>query len=210
MLILVDKDEFSSRWLDSSLFTSGGKQDQTKTNPQKGGRDMEISKLTISPQIAKQNSTQTQILKWMQEHPKRCKHTNISQLAREIPVTGVNALSRRTTIKNMVNNQMLTRFGGKRDAQFLINYLHKNIPQEVFENAPPEEQKLFKQTLEGIKRGKTLSTEGVLVTKTEKKKETKENEHLQKEIKIEDTNKHIEISIDITDGKINININQNN
>lgn len=169
---------------------------------------MEVSKLTLSPKVKKQSSTQTQILKWMQEHPKRCKHTNISQLAREIPIVGLDALSRRTTIRNMVDNQMLTRFGGKRDAQFLINYLHKNIPQEVFENAPQEEQKLFKQTLEGIKRGKTLSPEGVLITKTETKKE--KNEHLQKEIKIEDKNKDIKISIDITNGKINININPNN
>lgn len=171
---------------------------------------MEVSKLTLSPKVQKQSSAQTQILKWMQEHPKRCKHTNISQLAREIPVIETDAINRRTIIRNMVNNQMLTRFGGKRDAQFLINYLHKNIPEEVFDNAPPEEQKLFKQTLEGIKKGKTLSPEGVLVTKTETEKDTKENEHLQKEIEIEDKNKHIEISIDITNGKINININQNN
>lgn len=125
---------------------------------------MYVSKLTLKPETAHQESTQTKILKWMQEHPNALNSTNSAQLARTMRISGVTTGTARQVVQKMVNNQVLERFGGKRRARYHINYLHKDIPADILASAPLEEQLRVKQTLGRLKPGQYLDDIGCTIT----------------------------------------------
>lgn len=126
---------------------------------------MEVSKLTLSEQTAKQTSTLSQVLRWIQEHPRLCINTNIARLARQMPSSIGAQNTKRMMLSNMVRNQVLTRFGTKFNSRFLINYLHRDIPQEVLNNAPESEKETVKRIKTEVEQKKqTLTNEGVIVT----------------------------------------------
>ena len=125
---------------------------------------MYVSKLTLKPETAHQESTQTKILKWMQEHPNALNSTNSAQLARTMRISGVTTGTARQVVQKMVNNQILERFGGKRRARYHINYLHKDIPADILASAPLEEQLRAKQTLGRLKPGQYLDDIGCIIT----------------------------------------------
>lgn len=125
---------------------------------------MHVSKLTLKPETAHQESTQTKILKWMQEHPNALNSTNSAQLARTMRISGVTTGTARQVVQKMVNNQVLERFGGKRRARYHINYLHKDIPADILASAPLEEQLRVKQTLGRLKPGQYLDDIGCTIT----------------------------------------------
>lgn len=98
---------------------------------------MEVSKLTISKELAHQESHTTKILRWMQQHPNAMYDTNITAMSQQ--VTGFStATSIAQTIERMLKKGFIDRTGGKRRADFYINYYHPQIPPEILKNAPEE------------------------------------------------------------------------
>lgn len=98
-----------------------------------------------------------------------------------MPNFGVSYDAKRIALTNMVNNQILTRFGTRFKARFLINYLHKDIPDEVLAKAPENERKEVERIkARALEENKKLTPEGVVVTLAPEKEkhndtETKEN-----------------------------------
>lgn len=129
---------------------------------------MEISKLTLSPRVSAQKSAQRQILEWIQQHPNQMRNTNCRTLAKSMRISGYKDVSIQQYIRRMIDNQMLTRFGGKRRANIRINYFHKDIPQDILDSAPKEEKDLVAKTLAGIKSNQYIDETGCVTTKSEK------------------------------------------
>ena len=125
---------------------------------------MNVSRITLTPETAHQESTQTKILRWMQEHQWALNSTNSAQLARTMRLSGVTTGTARQVIQKMVNSQVLERFGNKRRARYHINYLHKDIPADIIASAPLEEQLRVKQTLGRLKPGQYLDDIGCTIT----------------------------------------------
>ena len=127
------------------------------------------AKIKLSHDIAHQKSTKGAVLEWMQENPQLCKNTNATAIAKALVnskgvLRGTTAVAVRQAICSMVNNQMITRFGNKRRANFYINYLHKDIPPYVLENAPKEERERRKAIEEGLDINQRLDDAGCIVT----------------------------------------------
>lgn len=114
-----------------------------------------VSKFEVSPQLRRQESYVTTILKWMQDNPEQMKRTTMSRMARTMKlgnVTPQTEIHIRQTLHNMSTRGILTYAGGRGRAKktFFINYLHKNMPKEVIERAPEEDIKRHEE-LAGIK-----------------------------------------------------------
>lgn len=193
-----------------TCLQSGGKQDQYKNNPQRKELDaMEVSRLALSPELQKQTSTKTKILKWIQDHPNRSKNTNIAKLSREMQITGTTYDTKHIALNQMVNNQMISRFGNKFNSNFIINYLHKDLPQEILENAPAHEKENIRIIkAEAEKNKQELTTEGIRVSKIEtqpnstqetktKTGETDGKSKPQPQIEVSKKEKQISITINI-------------
>ena len=126
---------------------------------------MFASKIKLKEETARQKSSSGKILEWMQEHPSHCKNTNAAILAKSIALDGIGTVnSIRQIIQRMVNNQMLSRFGNKRRSNFYINYLHKDIPPYVLENAPEDFGKAREELEAGLKENQHLDEYGCVVT----------------------------------------------
>ena len=135
---------------------------------------MITSKVTLSEGMAHQKSSKGQILEWMQNNPSRCRNTNATVLARSMQSEGISKFdSLRQLIQKMVNNQMINRYGNKRRANFFINYMHKDIPPYILENAPSEEKEAREKLEKGLKKNQYVDEVGCVVTKPEKKEEPK-------------------------------------
>lgn len=138
---------------------------------------MYVSRLELSDEIARQKSTQGKILEWMQTHPAQTKNTNAAQMAKTMSLGGMGSPSAlRQAICKMVNSQMLGRIGSKRHAKFYINYLHKDIPPYVLENAPSDAKEMYEDIKKGLKEGQHLDDKGCVVTKAESKEEKPKDE----------------------------------
>lgn len=114
-----------------------------------------VSRFEMSPQLRRQESYITTILKWMQDNPEQLKRTTMSRMARTMKLGNVTPQTEvhiRQTLHNMSTRGMLTYAGGKGRAKktFFINYLHKNIPKEIIERAPKKDIKKHEE-LAGIK-----------------------------------------------------------
>ena len=176
-----------------------------------------------------QTGTIGKLLLWLQEEPKRGRNTNITQMANHYCLSeGGNSLSIKQAIQKMVNVQMLSRYGSKRRANFYINYLQKDIPGYILDNAPAEERERVKKLKESLQENQHISDEGCLVTQLslpESSQEEPSNPELEESepeeeqqksssdmseenttnvpIKIEDTERGLSISI-----TLNLNINK--
>lgn len=181
---------------------------------------MFASKIKLSENVSHQKSSTGKVLEWMQKNPQHCKNTNASVMAKTMSMDGMgleNAL--RQTIQKMVNNQMVGRVGNKRHSNFYINYLHKDIPPYVVENATDEIRKTRQDIEKGLDEGQYLDDVGCVVTKP-KEEEPKEDEESPKlgepieqfttvpvRLHQEKTNGSISLSITLN---LNLNLNLNN
>lgn len=111
-------------------------------------------RITLKPETAHQKSTEGRILEWMQANPKKTKNTNSTAMAAMTIADGVTGTkgSLRQKIQKMVNNQMLFRAGSKRRSNFVINYMHKDIPPYILESAPEEEKRRRAQIEAGLQK----------------------------------------------------------
>lgn len=103
-----------------------------------------VSKLTLSPETAHQESYKTKILRWMQDNPDQTKNTTYALMARTMSlgrVTGQKEKDILLTLYNMSNDGLITYSGSKvsRSKTFFINYLHKNCPAVIRERAPKKD-----------------------------------------------------------------------
>lgn len=138
---------------------------------------MYVSKLELSDETAHQKSTQGKILEWMQTHPAQTKNTSAAQMAKTMELGGMGSASAlRQAICKMVNNQMLGRLGGKRHAKFYINYLHKDIPPYILENAPSDAKRMYEDIKKGLDKGQHLDDKGCVVTKKDSEEEKPEDD----------------------------------
>lgn len=160
---------------------------------------MEVSKLTMSDKLKRQTSTQHQILRWMQEHPRLCTNTNATRMSKLMHGVQGTAETKQQTIIKMVNTRILARFGTKFNARFLINYLHKDIPEDILARAPEEERKQVERIKEGLKATQELDREGCIVPKaeTKKEKEMPKIEAPQVDAKVDKNNLTITININL-------------
>lgn len=145
------------------------------------------ARLKLTRSVARQESTYTKILKWMQDNPGRCRNTNVSLLGRCMASeVGVSVQTCKQYIQKMVNVQMVSRFGTKRNSQFLINYLHKDTPATIIENAPAEAKALVERIKAGMKPGQYLDSVGCVVTPAQKKNIEKPTAKKVRHIKVVD------------------------
>ena len=136
---------------------------------------LEATRLTLSDDTMHQRSTVGKILVWMQEHPNLCKNTNAAAMAKTMNSAGVGRFdSLRQVVQRMVNNQILYRYGNKKRSNFHINYMHKDIPPYVLENAPESDRKFREIAEGGLKDGQYIDDVGCVVTKNKKAHEPKE------------------------------------
>lgn len=177
---------------------------------------MEVSRLTLSPEVACQKSLKTKILLWMQDNPKNCLSTNIKKMAIQMRGIGGTQNSRATSMHQMINSQMINRFGTKHHSRFMINYLHKNIPKEVLENAPDEEKNRVREIKEGVKMNESISDEGCIIKKPAKQPEEQTQQATQTTVQPEaiarftpNTNQ-LTITINLNIGGLNVQTDQSN
>ena len=108
----------------------------------------------------------------MQDNENVLRDTSVSSLSVMISQnTGQTWQNVRLSIYKMINNQMVTRCGGKRRASFRINYFQKDIPGYILERAPQDIQDKVKAVKEGLKPNQYMDEVGCIVTKPEKKEE---------------------------------------
>lgn len=175
--------------------------------------------ITLSPETRKQTSTIHKMLVWMQNHEGQLNNTNIKHIARTMvlsdEMSGHKESSLCERMNYMLNNQMVYRYGGKRRANFRINYLHKDIPPDVLDGAPKSVQLDVKRTLKGISEGQYLDDVGCIVTpaKPEEPKEVESTDTPVSEApaKPAETNQEIAVPVKVErDGRsINITVTIN-
>jgi len=113
-----------------------------------------VSKLTFSQETKnklenktteeQQEPYKTSILRWMQASPAAMRDTTTARLARTIAVNRVTPQKEQDvlfTLYTMTRDGVIVYSGhnSTRRKTFYINYMHKNIPKEVRENATKEE-----------------------------------------------------------------------
>lgn len=160
---------------------------------------MQVSKLSLSSNVQSQSSSKAQILRWMQEHPQHLTYTNTTRLAKMMTELPISISHIKHEINAMVNNQMISRYGTKYNSQFLINYLHKNIPPDVLAHAPQFEQEQVRKIKAGLGPRQELSTEGCIITHPEpdSKPEKAEPEQAKPEVKVENDGNNISVQVNI-------------
>ena len=176
------------------------------------------SKIKLNHDTAHQKSTVGKILEWMQAYPKRCNNTNATILSKSMGTDGVGVPNNiRQTIQKMVNNQMLQRTGNKRRSDFRINYLHKDIPPYILENAPEEVKRTREKIELGLEENQYLDEVGCIVTKPdeeEEKEQEKEEEYPELDELIEQLSIPVTVHRDRrgegTNISITFNLNLNN
>lgn len=176
------------------------------------------ARITLSPKTRCQISTEHKILQWMIENENRLTNTNITQLARSMvlsgPTQGCQIQTLRVYINRMVDKQLIYRHGGKRRAQFRINYLHKDVPPDIIDRAPKSVQLEVKRTIKGVTEGKYLDDVGCIVTPPKPEAPKEEDQSTPAE-EVSDTptetNTELAVPVKVTkDGKtLNITININ-
>lgn len=132
------------------------------------------ARVKFSQSVLKQTGTVGKILQFIQNNPNSARNTNVTLLAKTMSLGGV---GKETTlnqvINKMLNNQMLTRWGGKRHANFRINYFQPDIPGYILEGAPEEERKRVERMKAEMQPNQYISKDGCLVTPGPKKEEPK-------------------------------------
>lgn len=173
---------------------------------------MEVSRLAISPELQKQTSTKTKILKWIQDHPTRSRNTNIAKLSREMIIPGADYNKKRTALISMVNNQLLSRFGNKFNSSFIINYLHRDLPPEILASAPEHEKENVKKIKAEAEQNKqTLTPTGIRTKQIEVKNNStqKQNININKETNMETSKPQPKVEVSKKQKQITITININ-
>lgn len=107
-------------------------------------RHMEVSKLTVSKKTLANYGQAADVLLWIQKHPVQSSHTNIVLLAKAMQLDDTDKVSGtqgalEQTIQRLLRAGLLERRGGvRRNATFLINYFHPELPPIVREGKPEE------------------------------------------------------------------------
>lgn len=156
------------------------------------------ARVILKPETAHQESLTTKILRWMQQHPNAMFDTNITAMSQQI--TGFStATSIAQTIERMLRKGFIDRSGGKRRADFYINYYHPQLPPVIMENAPEE----VKET---IAHNAEITKAEEVVENTLKEEAAVEPEPVAQTIPVE-----VPVEVSTKDGekKISITINLN-
>lgn len=160
------------------------------------------ARLIVSDELKHQVSTKTKLLKWIQENPHLCYDTNLANIARTITHEGGNEVAVRVRLNQLVADQMLLRSGGKRRANFQVNYFHPNLPMEVLDHAPDDikaEVEQFEEARHKLDQ-QIVEQAGKLeeVSKPEESEEVEEAEKVEEPITIKQTEDGITININLT------------
>jgi len=132
--------------------------------------------IKFKPETLSQKGTAGKILTWIQDNEKFTKHTNMTLMANCIAKsTDVEFYNAKMLINRMIQTQMINRFGGRKRANFYINYYHKDIPGYILEKAPDDIKSRLAEIREGLKENQHLSAEGCIVTEAPKKENEDEN-----------------------------------
>lgn len=137
---------------------------------------MEVSRITFMKTTLNQTGTIGKLLMWMQDNPKQTRNTNLKQMAKTYCMTHYgNADSLAHTFQRMLNNQMITRAGGKRHSQFFINYFHPQMPGYIKQRAPKEDKERIER-IEAMATQQNQYVDGNGCVVTEPEKEAQEPE----------------------------------
>lgn len=148
------------------------------------------ARITFKPSTLKQTGTIGKILMWCQDNPRFLKDTSISSLAGLISVSeGLGYNNVKCMLTKMVNNQFLTRWGGRRRSHFMINYYHKDIPGYILDRAPDDVREKVKAMKENLTKNQYITDEGCIVTKPPVKKEEPKPVETKAEVKEDDETK---------------------
>lgn len=131
---------------------------------------MEVSRITFMKTTLNQTGTIGKLLMWMQDNPKQTRNTNLKQMAKTYCMTHYgNADSLAHTFQRMLNNQMITRTGGKHRSQFFINYFHPQMPGYIKQRAPKEDKERIER-IEAMatQQNQYIDGNGCVVTEPEK------------------------------------------
>lgn len=135
---------------------------------------MEVSKLTLSEDLKKQESSITKALKWIQDNPRMCQHTSIPTMAKWMNI-GLTNNSKCQLLTKMVRQEILHRTGTIRHSTFTINYFHSKVAPEIRERASADDKERIQRTLALVKgqTNKHINEVGCVVTEENKKQEQK-------------------------------------
>ena len=121
---------------------------------------MNVSKLTIGKDTARYGERRLDILKYLQDeqakNPRFLRNTSLKQIAKCYAMyTGTNSGTAQATMSKMVKNNMIIvhRLKSGRDARanYRINYLYPNLPQEFVSKASPEDKKYIEDVYSRLK-----------------------------------------------------------
>lgn len=167
------------------------------------------ARVTFTKATLQQEGTVGKILKWIQDNPNFVRSTNITLLSNVIANNnGMKSNTVKINLQKMVNNQMLTRFGGKRHARFMINYYHKDMPGYILERAPQDIQDKVKAMKDNLQKDQHIDEVGCVVT--EGNKEVKEvEEEVKEEPKEEEQQVVVPVKVEKDGQAMNITITLN-
>lgn len=124
------------------------------------------ARVTLSPEVAYQESLEHKILRWIQSHQWLVNSTSCRGIAICAKIPGYKTGTVQIAVQKMVNNQMLNRYGTKRKGRFRINYLHRDIPQDILDNAPIEEKAAVAKIKARLAENQHLDEVGCVITET--------------------------------------------
>ena len=137
-----------------------------------------------------QTGTIGKLLMWMQDNPRQTRNTNLKQMAKTycmVHYGNVDSLAH--TFQRMLNNQMITRAGGKRHSQFYINYFHPQMPGYIKKRAPKEDkERIARIEAMVVQQNQYIDGNGCVVTEPEKEAQEPEVDTTpEPELKVQET-----------------------
>lgn len=122
----------------------------------------------MSEGLRYQETLQHYLLRWMTKNPIKTRYTSIPAMAKSTDHTQGTFQSRQQTLQRMIRNQVISRFGTRRRANYYINWLHKDIPSDVLALAPSDKREEVERVKSGLKPNQHLDDVGAIVTPAKK------------------------------------------
>lgn len=98
------------------------------------------SKFTVSEELTTRPSDTEKMLRWIQSNPRACKNTTFKRIAEQSLIVGMDTKQKQNCLARLVRTQMISYtsrgHGNKSNKNIFINYMHRNIPKAVLDNAP--------------------------------------------------------------------------
>ena len=95
------------------------------------------SKFEISPELTRQEGRYVKVLRWLQNNKAQTRNTTFKQISEQALIPGLSTADILHSLQYLCRHQMITdnRTSNKGRKTIFINYLHKNLPQEIIEHA---------------------------------------------------------------------------